>query len=102
AAAVDLDQDGVRGGGLVAALARLRSRYWVGGSSGAADGASDNGGRAPPCEQGPRQCTNHANVHDNGKPRVAKVHAPLPARHLLSKFHPRESMLAGAARCRVT
>jgi hypothetical protein len=31
---------------------------------------------------------------------VAKVHAPLPARHLLSKFHLRESMLAAAARCR--
>src|SRR5262245_52376101 len=52
AAAVGLDQDGVRGGGLVA-LARLRSRYRIGCSGGIADGASDDGGCAPPCEGGP-------------------------------------------------
>ena len=71
AAAVGLDQDGVGGSGLVA-LARLRSRHRIRGSGGAAHGASKNGGHAPPCEERPRKGANHANIHDNGKPRVAK------------------------------
>ena len=88
----------VRGRGLVA-VTRLRSRYRVGRGHSGGHRADKNSGRAKFDEARTQRIANQAHVHDCGKSRVAKVHAPFPARRLLSKFHPPESMVVAAARC---